>query len=41
MISPPAWGWPGIPEDDLRGGVDFPTRVGMARPAGVIWRAFL
>ena len=34
-ISPPAWGWPAMSEaiEKLRG--DFPTRVGMARAAGV------
>ena len=37
-ISPPAWGWPGENEYVQSAGVDFPTRVGMARSSS---RAFL
>ena len=32
-ISPPAWGWPGSSADFDPIRRDFPTRVGMARPA--------
>ncbi|MEO7098661.1 MAG: hypothetical protein ABI162_04825, partial [Luteolibacter sp.] len=31
-ISPPAWGWPEALERGAQPGMDFPTRVGMARP---------
>ncbi len=33
VISPPAWGWPGTSYASLLLKPDFPTRVGMARPA--------
>ncbi len=33
QISPPAWGWPGDVTEKHHQAVDFPTRVGMARPA--------
>ncbi len=31
LISPPAWGWPGVILRGIMGRRDFPTRVGMAR----------
>ena len=33
QISPPAWGWPALADRDEKLGIDFPTRVGMARSA--------